>query len=163
MNFRDLASKGSVSYEDGRSDMHRLRQRFVGASDLLSVTLNCVISANLKLLTGSKLNWLVISQHASSDLRSFGVKHDADLFVGSLFECLLQVLNTLSVGLVITMREVQSCNVHASVNHLDEHINIPTRWSKTKKNKSKFGSCTYPSVQTTLVFLSSGSICSKIC
>jgi hypothetical protein len=55
-----------------------------------------------------------------------------------LLECLLQVLNTLSMSFVITVREVQSCNVHACVNHLDEHVNIPTRWSKneTKINKT---------------------------
>ena len=130
MNFCDLASERSVCDEDSRSDVHSLWQRFVGASDLLCIALKCVVSGYLQLLASNELDWLVISQHASSDLRSLGVKHDADLFVRSLFECFLQVLNTLSVSLVVTVRKVQSCNVHACVNHLDEHVNIPTRWSK---------------------------------
>ena len=83
--------------------MHSLGQCFVGARNLLGVTLDGIISDDFKSLIRDKLNWLVVSQHTSSDLRSLSIEHDGNLLIWSLLEGLSQVVNTLTMRFVISM------------------------------------------------------------
>lgn len=106
MNFSDLTRKRSISNENGRSNVHSLWQRFVGASNLLGISFNGVVSADLQLLTGNKLDWFIISQHSGSNFGSLGIKHDSHLLVRSLLQSFLQILDTLPMRLMIAMGEI---------------------------------------------------------
>lgn len=130
MHLSDLAGKGSISNEDWRSNADCLGKTLVGTSDLGVVSLDGVVSHDLQGLSSLDVDWLVVSKESSSDLWSLGVEHDSAVLVWSLLEGLSQVVDRLGMSLVVSVREVQSSNVHTSIEHLDEHLNIPAGWSK---------------------------------
>jgi hypothetical protein len=39
------------------------------------------------------------------------------------------------VGLVVSMREVQSGNVKSSIEHLYKHFSVPAGWSKQRRDE----------------------------
>lgn len=45
-----------------------------------------------------------------------------------MLESGLEVVYGGLVGLVVTVREVEARDVHAGVNHFNEHIDIPAGW-----------------------------------
>ena len=101
----------------------------VSAADAGVVTLNVGVGNNFEVLPSDEVNGLVLEE-ASADFGALSVKHDGDGFVGALLKGFLQVEDRLAVGLVVTMGEVEAGNVHASVNHLDEHVNVPAGWAQ---------------------------------
>jgi hypothetical protein len=103
----------------------------------------------------------VILQETGSNLWTLGIKQESALLIWSLLESFSKVFQSLSMRFVISMREVKSSDIHASVKHLDEHLDIPACWSIAKNIRNELN--TYPMVQMTLVFLTAGSSFSKIC
>ena len=61
VHFSDLARQSSISDEDSGADVDSLWQGFVRASNLLGVTLDGVVNADLELLTCNDIDWFVIS------------------------------------------------------------------------------------------------------
>ena len=153
-NFGDSAGKRSISNKDGWSNLHGGWKTWVRACNSSIISQEFIISHDLQTLTSGEFNWLVILEEPSSNLWTFGIKQEGALLVWSLLEGFSQVVQSLSVRLVITVREVQSSDIHACVKHLDKHINIPAWWSTQKIKHTQF---TYPIVQMTLVFLTDGS------
>jgi len=47
------------------------------------------------------------------------------VFVGPLLKSLAEVVNAHAVGLVVSVGEVEAADVHAGVEHLDEHVDVP--------------------------------------
>jgi len=50
--------------------------------------------------------------------------------VGALFKSFVEVGNLLAVGLVVTMGEVETSDVHSSVNQVDKLVNRVAGWPK---------------------------------
>jgi hypothetical protein len=120
-----FTSEGSIGNEDGRSNLHSGSKLWVRASNASVVTLEGVVSHNLKILSSGQLDWLGIFQHTGSDFRTLGIEQNSASLVRSLLEGLFKVIERLSVGFVVTVGEVASGNIHTSVQHFNEHINIP--------------------------------------
>ena len=74
-------------------------EALVRACDSLVVSFNGIISDNEEFLSSNKINWLVISEEASSDFRSLGVEHDSTSLVGSLLESFSNAVNSLAMSL----------------------------------------------------------------
>ena len=129
MDLGDFAGEGTISDEDGGSWTDGGWKTLVGASNLGGVTFDGIVDHDLKGLSCDELNWLGISQKTGSNLWTLGVEHNGTGLIWSLLKGLLKVLKRLSMGFVITVGEIKSCDVHSSVKHLDEHINIPAGWS----------------------------------
>jgi hypothetical protein len=129
LNFQ---SEGSIGNEDGRSNLHSGGKLWIRASDASVVTKEGVVGHDLKILSSGKLDWLGVLQHTSSDFRTLGVEQNSACLVRSLLEGLSKVIKRLSMGLVVTVGEVASGNVHSSVQHFNEHINIPACRAKNR-------------------------------
>ena len=97
------------------------------------VSLNSVVSEDLELLSGDECHSLVL-QHTSSDLRTFGVKHDGAREMWSLLKGVTEILDRSAVCFMVTMGEVESSNVHTSVQHFDKVLNGPARWTESTYN-----------------------------
>ena len=115
MDLGDFAGEGTVSDEDGASNANSLGKALVGTGNSGVITLLRVVCNDLKSLAGGELDWLVVSQHSSSDLWSLGVEHDGAGLVWSLLEGLSQVVEGHTVSLVVTVGEVQSADVKSRI------------------------------------------------
>ena len=108
-----------------------MRQTLVRARKSSVVTLDGVVSDDLKSLANNEVDWLSLLQDSSADFRTLGVKHQGDGLVGSLLESGLQVVYRCLVRFVVTVRKVKTCNIHACVNHFNEHVDIPAGWPES--------------------------------
>ena len=93
------AGEGTVGDVDGGANVDGLGEVLVGAGNASGVTLDVVISNDLKFLASLKSDGLSLLEHTSADLRALGVEHDGASLVGALLEGLSQVVNRLTVGL----------------------------------------------------------------
>jgi hypothetical protein len=75
-------------------------------------------------LASGETNVLTLLQNSGTDFWSLGLKDNGNDFVGALLKAGLEVGNELTVGLVIALGEVETSNVHAGINHLDDLVNI---------------------------------------
>lgn len=130
-DFLDFTGKTSISNEDFLSNLDGCAETFVRASNLGVVSLKGIVSGDDQFLVLDEFDCLVVLQHSSSDFRSLGVEHDGARLSWSLLQSLSQVGNRSSVGLVVSMREVQSGNVKSSIEHLYKHFSVPAGWSES--------------------------------
>ena len=72
------------------------------------VSFELIVGTDNEVLVCDYINWFVIYEHSSADLRALRVKHDAAGFVRSLLQGFPQVFDTLSVGLKIIEDEKDS-------------------------------------------------------
>lgn len=100
-DLSNFASDGAISDEDGGAGLNALGKSFVRAGDSLVVSLDRVISHDQQLLSCSQIHRLVVSEHTSSDLRALSVQHDSASLVGSLLQSLLNIIDSLTMGLLI--------------------------------------------------------------
>lgn len=124
-NFLDSTSERAVSDVDSRSNFDSLWEGRVGAGDFVDITFDGVIGDNLQVLSSLEGDGSVIDEETSTNLGTLSVEHDGTGLIWSLLESLSEVGNGASVGLVVTMREVETGNIHASVEHLDKHVDVP--------------------------------------
>jgi hypothetical protein len=132
MDLRDLAGERSISNEDGGSNGDGLWKTLVRASDLGGISLDGVVDDDLERLTCNDINRLVVPVEARSNLWTLGVQHHGAILIWSCLQSLLQVLQRLSMRLVVSVGEVKSSDVHASIEHLDQHVSVPAGWSIQK-------------------------------
>jgi hypothetical protein len=69
-----------------------------------------------------ELNIRATDELASADLGTFGVEHEGDMLVRALLEGLIQIVDLLAVRLVVAVGEVETGDIHAGVDHLNEHL-----------------------------------------
>ena len=123
MGFGDLAVKTSSNKELGaNSDGHGdLRER---AGYLMVVTVDCSVNYNLESLPALDFDVFVVSNVLKGNLGTLGIEHDGALLVWPLLESHGKVVKTLAVGLLVSLREVNSCNLHSCVQHLHNLVHI---------------------------------------
>ena len=132
-DLSDLASQRAIGDVDGGADLDAGGEGLVRAHNLVLVALIGEVGDDLEALAGNNVDGLAVLEQTSADLGTLGIEQKSALLVRSLLEGFTQVLNTLAVALMVTVREVQSGNVHTSIKHLDEHVDIPAgRTTETK-------------------------------
>ena len=102
----DLTSKGSISNENGGSNLHSGCELRIRTSDGGVVSFERIVGHNLQILSCGELNCLSILQESSSDFWALGVKQDSALLVRSLLEGFSEIVKRSSMGFVVTMRKV---------------------------------------------------------
>jgi len=120
----NFAGKGTISNEDGLANLDAGGETRVGAGDLRVVTLEgkVVFGGDLKILAHFEIDVLTVLEVTSADLGSLGVEHESNALVWALSQSQLKLLDHLTVGLVVTMGEVKTSNVKASIDHREELI-----------------------------------------
>lgn len=126
----DLADQGTISNKDSAANLDTGWKALVGARDDSVVTLDSVVGGDLKSLVNLEVDVLSILEEASSDLWALRVEHEGDWLVWSLGHGGSQVGDLLAVGLVVTVGEVETGNVHTSINHVDELLDLVASWSE---------------------------------
>ncbi|CSQ32917.1 Uncharacterised protein [Shigella sonnei] len=91
-------------------------ETFIRYRNHFAVADNRFISGESKGLTRFQRNVVTAFQFHGADFRTFGIKQDSGGFT-SFAHHVAQILNALTVFCIVTMREVQTHNVHASVQH----------------------------------------------
>ena len=130
LDLSDFASERAVSNVDNGSNLDGVGESSVGAGDASVVTFDGVVGDNLQVLSGNELNVLAVDEFTSADLGSLGVEHDSAGLVGALLESLSQVSDGSSVRDVISVGEIETSDIHAGVEHLHEHLDIPAGGSE---------------------------------
>jgi len=126
--FEDLshfAGERAVSDIDDLADRDGLGKGAVRARDASVVALNCVVRGDLEILSGLESDRFVVDEVASADLRALSIEHDSAGLIRALLESFPEVGNAHAVGFVVTVREVETGDVHAGVEHADEHLGVP--------------------------------------
>lgn len=77
-----------------------------------------------------ELNVLATDEFASADFWTLGVEHEGDVLVRALLEGLIEVVDLLAMGLVVAMGKVEAGDIHAGVNHLNEHLGGVAGWAE---------------------------------
>ena len=118
----------------------------------------------------------MVLEETSTDFGTLGVKHNSALEVSSSLESFSELSDSFSVHLyshldkigtrqlylVVTVREVKSCDSHTTFEHTDECFDFPA--GRTRDSLIDWGMYeSYPIVQTILLFLTLLSVSEMMC
>mmetsp|Transcript_16045 Transcript_16045/g.36692 ORF Transcript_16045/g.36692 Transcript_16045/m.36692 type:complete len:416 (+) Transcript_16045:447-1694(+) len=122
----NLQGQAPISHKDGVARLDTGWQLVVGASNASAVSLEIVVRNNFERLARFESNATTRSVKSRTNLGSFGIQQNGQRMVRSLLHCLPQPLNRRPMGLMISVREIQSSDVHPCVHKLHQIVDIPT-------------------------------------
>jgi hypothetical protein len=129
----DLKSEGTISDEDGGSNLDGSWKGFIGASDLSWVSESGIVGSELDDSIFSVSNVSTSFSVSGSNFWTFSVKHDCDWLVWSFGHSGSQSFEAIPVSFMISVRHIESSDVHTSIDHFDKHVFFPAGWSKIRK------------------------------
>ena len=117
----DFHTDQTIVNQYGVADAQVAGETFIGHRNDFVITDNGFVGGEGKGLARFQRNVVAAFQLNGTDFRTFGIQKDCRFLTGFTHH-IAQVLDALTVFRVVTVREVQTHNVHASVQHFSQHL-----------------------------------------
>ena len=121
LNVINLKTNEAVINKDDRALLDLFWKILVVKREALSITNDIIIGGYNDGLTSSKGDLLAILEKTGANLRSLCIKHDSNRNT-KLIRDRTNATNHSAVILMATVREVKTCDVHASKNELTKNL-----------------------------------------
>mmetsp|Transcript_19376 Transcript_19376/g.36404 ORF Transcript_19376/g.36404 Transcript_19376/m.36404 type:complete len:501 (-) Transcript_19376:46-1548(-) len=124
----DFEGQRAICGQDDLARLHCCWKRLVAACNAGLITLEVIIIHELQVLAGFQVDLSsreALLEEASSDFRALGVEKDRHWLVRTLLGGFADSPHRGPVALMIAVRKVQPADVHALVDELHQHVNIP--------------------------------------
>ncbi len=111
----------AVVHQDGVANGQIAGEAFISHSNDFIVADNGLVCSEREGLARFQRNVVAAFQFNGTNFWTFGIQQDCCFFTG-LAHHVAQVLDALTVFSIVTVREVQTHNVHAGVQHFGQHL-----------------------------------------
>ena len=120
-NVINLKANKAIINKDDRALLNLFWKILVVKRETLSVADDVIISGNNDGLTGGKSDLFAILEKTGANLRTFCIKHDSNRNTKFIRDR-TNATNHSAVVLMATMREVETCDVHASKDEFTKNL-----------------------------------------